>query len=360
MREEPAVTDKEYRVDLPEIPVPATRVYAHSTRMSDFDSPDIERILKPAYALPAHALRITLREGLSSTHVETRARPHATIPRLKYEVKRRLHGRQPVVDLSDGFALETRFMFLGNYAHLVHDLIAPLRCIERTLAAEGVGEGPIHVVLPAEAPPLAVRVLEEAGIPWLATDGAVRGRILTASQELNIALLDELTHQPASLPGAPVHDRVFVSRRGRRTVLNDDAVTAFLAERGYVRTFMEDLSVTDQWALLGTAREIVGIHGAGLSSLGFSALRAQEIDSEGSPAPRFRLVELFSPGFSSTCFREYAAVLDGRWVGVRGQITPDVVRDLDVQGNNRAHDMASFEVDLAALEEALDYSAALD
>ena len=354
------MTDLEYRVDLPEIQVPPTRVYAHATRMSDFDSPDVERIMKPAYALPTHPLVIDAHEGLSATHVETRPAPDSPLARLKHAIKQRLHARRPLVEIGDGFALETRFMFLGNYAHLIHDLIAPLRLIERTLDERGAGSGPVHVILPANAPALAVRVLDHAGIPWIATDGAVRGRILRASQELNIALLGELAHQPASLPASPVEERVYVSRRGARTVLNDDAVTSFLAERGYVRFFMEDLSVGDQWALLGTARDIVGIHGAGLSSLGLSAGRTPETHPDGRPAPRFRLVELFSPGFSSTCFREYAAVLDGRWVGVRGRITAEVVRDLDELGNTRAHDMASFEVDLTALEEALDYAAGLD
>ena len=121
----------------------------------------------------------------------------------------------------------------------------------------------------------------------------------------------------------------------------------FLDSEGFERVYMEDLSITHQWSLLGQASEIVGIHGAGLSSIGFSIQRPMP------DGPRFRLIELYSPGFSSSCYRDYAAVLDGSWTGVRGKITPEVVRDLDLRGDSRAHANAPFEVDLESLEEAL-------
>ena len=345
------IRERDYEVPLPAIPVPATRVYAYTTRLADFDSPAIERILRPATELAAHTVRIELRTGDSTTHAESRPPPASAFARAKYEVKRRLHRRLPVVERGERTALDMRFSFMGNYAHLVHDVIAPLRFIERTLEGDPeVRTGPIHVILGRTPPAIATRVLDHAGIPYLCTDGVVRGRLVSISQDLNVCLLPDLARQPFESGSGATPERVFVSRRGARSLLNEAAVTDLLAREGFTRVYMEDHPIGHQWALLANAREVVGIHGAGLSSLGFSIHRA-------SPdAPRFRLVELFSAGFSSSCFRDYAAVLGGTWVGVRGRVTPEIVRDLDVLGHARAHDNASFEVDLEALAEALAFS----
>lgn len=343
--------ERTYDLDVPAFPLPETRVYAHATRMSDFDSPEIERILKPASALPAHRVRIELRRGESLTHIENHPPPSASVERAKYELKRRLHAREPVVDLDEGFAFEMRFYYMGNFAHLVHDVLGPLRLIEQVLGDDpDVEAGPIRVILPKQAPALATRVLDAAGVPYVCTDGRVRGRLISISQDLNIAHLGHLARQPYESVAEPTPERVFVSRRGERVVLNEDAVTRFLAQEGYERVYMEDHPIERQWSLLANAREVVGIHGAGLSSLGFAIQRPM------GDGPRFRLIELFSPGFASTCFRLYAGVLGGTWVGVRGRITPEVVQDLDLLGKARAHDQASFEVDLDALAEALRYS----
>jgi hypothetical protein len=342
--------ERAYAIEIPPVTIPASMVYAHSTRMSDFDTPDIERINKPSSTLESHIVEIRLTTGATTTNAEARPAPRAPYDRLKYEVKRVLDRREPILDLGNRLALDMRFAHIGNFAHLVHDVIAPLRFIEKTLEEDpAVPRSPVHVIVPKRASPLAVRFLEAAGVPTIQTDGVVRGHLVAITQDLNLALLPHLVRQPA-VTSPPAHDRLFVSRRGVRTILNDDAVTRFLAQQGFERVYTEDFPIRDQWTMLGNAREVVGIHGAGLASLAFSIHRAS--DSE----PRFRLVELFSPGFSHNCFRIYAAVLKGAWVGVRGKITPDVVQELDILGHSRAHQNTSFEVDLDALGEALVYS----
>ena len=343
-----ASTERTYDLDIEAVPIPATMVYAHHTRMADFDSPAIERIQKPVSEVPRHGVQIRVFSGESKTRAEHHPQPAGGLSRVKDQVKRALHRRIPAIELGERTALDMRFSFMGNYAHLIHDLLGPLQLIHKTLAADSsIKVHPIHVVLPKEAPPLALKVLAHAGVPTIATDGVLRGQHVSITQELNIALLPHLADQPMNTTAADTPERVFVSRRAARSLLNEDEVTRFLAKEGFERFYMEDLSVGDQWQLLGQAREVVGIHGAGLSSLGFS-LHCPKGDG-----PRFRLVELFSPGFSSTCFRDYAAVLGGTWVGVRGKITPEIVRDLDVLGHSRAHDNASFDVDIESLAEAL-------
>lgn len=343
--------DRVHNIDIPAVPIPETRVFAYQTRMSDFDTPSIERIIKPETEMPNHTAQIRLAVENTPTAAECRAVPKSPTQRLRYEVKRYLHSREPRIDLGDKVAMDFRFSHTGNYAHLIHDVLGPLRMVERALMEDSFLSGsPINVILPLKAPPLALKVLGQAGVPVICTNSVVSGRLISITQELNVALLPNLVHQPFETWPDPTPEKVYVSRRGVRSVINEDEVARFLADEGFVRVYMEDLPIPQQWSMLGNAKEVVGIHGAGLSSLGFSIHRPRD---EG---PRFRLVELFSAGFSSSCFREYAAVLGGTWVGVRGQVTPEIVRDLDVLGRNRAHDQASFKVDVNSLSEALSYS----
>jgi hypothetical protein len=342
--------ERTYAIEIPVVSIPASMVFAHSTRMADFDTPDIERIVQPSSQLPRHTVDLRVATGVTTTRAETRSAPRAPYGRLKHEVKRVLHRREPEIDLGNGFALDMRFAYLGNFAHLVHDVLGPLRFIEKTLKEDSsVPFAPVHVIIPKKEP-LAARFLEAAGVPTIQTDGIVRGNLVTITERFNLALLPHLARQPFAAPAGPTRDRLFVSRRGARVVLNEDAVTRFLADQGFERVYMEDFSIAEQWSMLAHAKEVVGIHGAGLASLAFS------IHRQNRGVPRFRLIELFSPGYMNTCFRIYSAILDGSWVGVRGKITPEVVRDLDLNGQSLAHQLSSFDVDLASLSEALDYS----
>lgn len=343
--------DRELEVVVPVQPLAESVIYAHSTRIADFATPAIERVLQPGTELPEHVVRIQVRTGDTQTHAELHEAPHAPIGRLKHEIKRALHRNVPRIDLHDQFAMDMRFSFMGNYAHLIHDVLAPLRFIEQTLLKDGeITPTAIHVILPKAAPSLALSLLEFAGVPTLCTDGVVGAHLISITQELNLSHLPSLVHQPFVPSPAVVQERVFVSRRGLRSLLNEEEVTDYLRGEGFERVYTEDLSFADQWTLLANAREVVGIHGAGLSSLGFSSHRPR------TEQPRFALTELFSPGFVTTCFRTYAAVLGGHWVGVRGKMTPEVIRDLDLLEKTRAHENASFEVDIESLSEAVRHS----
>lgn len=346
---------RSHEIAVPMLRLPPTRVFAHTTRMADFDSPATEEILLPALEHPAHTRTLEVADGRTSTHAELWPRPDGALARLKHLAKERLHRRAPIETVAEGLVYDARYFFLGNIAHLVHCLLPILCLAEETLAKQGgAAEGPIQVLVPAQPPALATRFLDAAGIPWIATDGAVDGRILRLSDGHDLSILDRLVRLPCLPPDAGTPRRIYVARRGERVVLNEDALLPLLEGYGFERIFLEDHPLERQWALLGHARDVVGIHGAGLANLAFCLGRPRDESPTG--APRFRLVELFSPGFANNCFRQYAAALGGTWTGVRGRITPEIVRDLDVRGDTRAHAMASFEVDLAAVEAALDHA----
>ena len=68
-----------------------------------------------------------------------------------------------------------------------------------------------------------------------------------------------------------------------RRLKNEEAVFSFLAERGFERTRMDGLSVSEQARLFANAEAVVGVHGAALSNLLFAT-------------PGTKVVEIFPPG----------------------------------------------------------------
>lgn len=66
-------------------------------------------------------------------------------------------------------------------------------------------------------------------------------------------------------------EKIYISRQktGRRVVLNEPEVTGLLEQYGYATLHLEDLSVYDQVNLFSRAKEVVSIHGAGLTNMAF-------------------------------------------------------------------------------------------
>jgi hypothetical protein len=340
--------DQLYEINIDTSHMPETMMYGHSTRLADFSTPAVEHILQPELEVPAHTVTITVTTGLSFTRGQHRVVPNDPVGRAKHRLRRELHARIPEIDLGNSYSLDMRFADMSNIAHLIHDLLGPFRFVERTLEAHAAGGKPIHVILPKKAPGIALRVLKLAGISAVCTDGAVRAHNIKITHECNISLLANLERQTFAW-AEETPKKIFISRRGTRVLINEEEVTRFLTDKGYTRLYVEDFELNHQWALLGNATHIVGIHGAGLAALGFSACRPR------TDLPRYRLVELFGPGYVNNCFRFYSAILDGRWTGVRGKITPEVIRDLDLNADIMSHQHSNFELDLESLELALQH-----
>lgn len=66
------------------------------------------------------------------------------------------------------------------------------------------------------------------------------------------------------------HERIYISRRESRVVVNEVELLDFLEKRNVKRVFLEDLSVADQIDLFKRTDLLISIHGAGLVNLVFS------------------------------------------------------------------------------------------
>ena len=145
--------------------------------------------------------------------------------------------------------------------------------------------------------------------------------------QADIALLKKHLFQPPTpRPDAPA--RIYISRAGRRRVLNETALMAMLVRYGF--TLIEDKprSLSEQMALYGQASFIVGPHGASFANM----LWCQ---------PGTQLVELFAPTYYPKYYWYLAQVLGvGYWAHSAGWLGVDSQGDVD----------ADLLVDVAALE----------
>jgi hypothetical protein len=78
------------------------------------------------------------------------------------------------------------------------------------------------------------------------------------------------TFRDFKIEPAQNYEKVFISRRGARALLNEEEVAHFLATRGYRTVFFEDLQPREQLAIAAAAVDVVAIHGAAMALLATS------------------------------------------------------------------------------------------
>jgi hypothetical protein len=331
----------EHAREIPPIAVPEGRLYGHPTRLTSSWDPQPERIIMPAYEIPGARFAVRVAEGRTNW-LETMRGPIRGISRLKKIARIQVARRRADVVLPTLF-WDCRKHVEGNMAHVLNYIIPPAM-LARHIIRDATGEDrPITLILRWHAAPIAQRILDRLGINAICTDAEVRG------PQVEIDFPRMIFHPSAfdiDFPGysRDTPERVFISRRNARTVLNEDEVMEVLAPRGFIRYHFEDLELSRQWSIMRNARQIVAIHGAALGGIVFN--RAGE---------DLRLLELFSAGYIVNCYRELAALYHGRWAGIRGPITSQIVRDVEERGNPRSHANTSFRVDVRLLEEALQW-----
>lgn len=336
---------------LPGFRVPQSIMFGHSTHLMDSFTPAIERIVLPERQVPPLLFRVRVFAGQARPPIRMHARA-GRITRMKAKLRHLLNQHKPALRRPDVFLFDGRFCYEGNIAHMFQNVASPVRFAELLLGRR-LGQVPkLHVILPSRASMLARRVYEFLGIPVILYDGPVEGTVVSIEpmKRAYAALPRVLNeHMPGHRTDTP--RRVYLSRRRSRFVVNEEEVVRLLQSRGFTRVFLEDLPFSQQLSIVRNAREIVAIHGAGI---GWLAFKKGICEAGKATHPHFALVELFGSGFVTDHFRHFAAALGGAWCSVRGQMTPEVVRDLDFRRRPRSHESDPFVVDPSALEEAVD------
>ncbi len=341
-----------------------SKTFAHSTRMADCWRATPEEVGRPEMRVGPGELHIDVFEGSTKQlNIVRRTRNPLTM----------LHGKQ-TMDMTGRLVFDTRYETDTNIGHYIVDTIPKILAARKAISAELGDDVEIHAVLKERTSQLSRESFANLSIPVVCTEADVVGRIVrirevapqTWSNGTSFSsggtMIERLPEMYASFreralgtkPGGA--EKIFVSRKSSRTIENEAEITSLLKAHGFERYYFEtgELSVIEQWQVMAGAREIVAIHGAGLTPLIFNG--------HGLAQPRgdlsgLRIVELHGAGYFVDFNRRLAAVMNAHWCGVRGRISPQIVRDLDDRGGGRVHQSSSFRVDPEALELALKYSA---
>jgi hypothetical protein len=309
--------------------VPDSWIFAHPTRLTSAWQPQMLEIYRRGYTLTRPAIDVGLQYASSETlGIRVRSPLRRIYQKIASPMKYEAH---PILD--------ARFETDNNIAHLL-TLVLP-----KILAFERFGQKGA-VVLRRNASNMARSFFQTLNIPVVCTDRFVIGNLIKTGDSVqgafegwypdlfqNLTFDGQVEHTP---------ERVFLSRRGQRKLINDDLVNQFLQTRGFKRIYFEDIPIGEQWSWLRNAKSVVAIHGAGMAGLLFSR-------------PRVKVIELFHPGFVNDIYRNMTAAVGGTWCGVTGKIMKDTIRKVDYDANPHGVAMDSFEVDISTVESALQF-----
>ncbi|GAA3981806.1 hypothetical protein GCM10022279_01760 [Comamonas faecalis] len=246
-------------------------------------------------------------------------------------------------DLGEQYIYDARWKFNKNIAHLIHHHLTRLGFFKKTI---GIDAGDIKVILNAEKNSLAENIFNNFGYEVVRTDRKVAGNIVVFSGGEFFNILEYIENLKFCGVVGNMPENIYIPRKSTRKIKNSDDVSSLMRERGYVELFFEDLSIAEQWSAMKNARNIVAIHGAALGWLAFSCRRPDGIKAN--------LIELFPAGFVVNPYRKYMAALGGAWAGCRGQITKEVVMDLDFGGELKSRAFDDFYISPESIEAALD------
>jgi hypothetical protein len=327
----------------PELRIPAGWMVGASTRLLDAWSPMIEVIRVPAITYKTSEIVVRLDKN-SETFQVTSSPIGRRLKKLK------AHAKPPVSQ--NGLILDLRFDSCKNIAHACI-YTGPIALTARAVVEKALGREDIVLIVREDTPEYYTGVLDLLGFHFIRSSDRFIGDILRVEAN-GVGVWERIAKQ--WLPGKVAESlsteypglgpKIFISRRGSRFIENEGEIKLILEPSGFRTIYLEDYPPMQQLAAVYQAEQIVAIHGAALGPL---LLRG----AAGTPRP-LKLVEIFGPGYVAQMGRFMASIVGFDWIGIRGKIKPEVVRDLDVNSKPRSHQSSSFYLDPKSLQLALD------
>jgi capsular polysaccharide biosynthesis protein len=321
-------TEKSIVFHNPPITVAASKMFTYPTRLASAWKPDIMEINLPEYRLKS-----------SDTEISIRQESTRTLPNCSNIYRKIYRKLAPPMQIDGEYILDSRYETDGNIAHILTG-VAP-----RLLAAQKICDQ-VTLVLRSNANNMAKNVYKLLGASILCTDKDINGKLVLADDQSQGAyeacyndLFGELTFEGFNPQTA---EKVFISRKGTRSLINETEVEQTLQAYGFKKYYFEEIPLSEQWSVARNAKAIVGMHGAGLSNLVFNTNKV-------------KVIELFHPGYVIDMYRNMANAVGGTWCGVSGQITEDVIGKLDFKQEARAFAETRTKIDINSLQMALEY-----
>ncbi len=319
------------------IDVPPSMRFTYPTRLANAGTASIMQIYMPGHKVNKPELKISIRpDSTQSLEIKPKKKYH---PKRLYKI---LYKKiTPLIQMEDEYIFDARYDVDGNMAHILTNVVPAL------LAAKEIVPQ-ITVILRSKACSMAINAYKLLGFDVLCTDRDVQGNLILATcPKGNMyagwysCIFGKLTLESIN---KPTPERVFLSRKGSRSIINEHEVEGLLKEYGFEKVYYEDLPIIEQWSIAKNATVVVGIHGAALASLVFNRNSV-------------KLVELFHPGYVTGKYRLTTSAIGGKWCGVTGQIPEkeNIVRELDYKQNFRRLALSPTRIDINSLRMALEY-----
>ncbi|MEG3839975.1 glycosyltransferase family 61 protein [Microcoleus sp. herbarium14] len=312
------------------IPIAASKMFTYPTRLASAWKPDIMEINLPGYLLERPEVEIIVRQG-STRSIENNS------GNIYQKIYRKLTAPMQV----DGsYILDSRYETDGNIAHMMTGVVPQL------LAAKKLVGDKITVVVRSNATSMAKNIYNLLGTSLLCTDKDIDGKLILASQNFMYSYDGWYTTLCADLDfeGLNQHtpEKIFISRKGARSLINESEVEQILQTYGFKKYYFEDIPISEQWSVARNAKIVVGVHGAAMAHL---ILNRHKV----------KLIELFHPGYVVDMYRNIAGAVGGSWCAVTGQITQDVIAELDFKEQARKFAATPTRIDINSLQMALEY-----
>ncbi len=311
------------------IPIAASKMFTYPSRLASAWKPDIMEINLPGYLLERPEVEIIVRQGSTRSIDKNSGNIYQKIYR-KFTAPMQVDG---------SYILDSRYETDGNIAHMMTGVVPQL------LAAKKVCDK-ITVVLRSNATNMAKNIYKLLGASLLFTDKDIEGKLILASQNYMYSydgwyttLCSDLDFEGLK-PQTP--ERIFISRKGARSLINESEVEQILEPYGFKKYYFEDILISEQWSVARNAKIVVGVHGAAMSHL---ILNRHKV----------KLIELFHPGYVVDMYRNIAGAVGGSWCAVSGQITQDVIAELDFKQQARRFAATPTRIDINSLQMALEY-----
>lgn len=320
---------------LPDYQTKPAEIISPPSFLIDRFVPDCEIIALPQKRVAGGTLALSLAQIIQE-------------PKPVTGLKQRLRRVSPKSRQMPGLFCDLRHHTPQNWAHFLNNHLPYIftACAEMDLAWSDV-----TLVLPEACPGYIRAAAAIFGFELVATDDLLQGQALlieadpwTGCRSVRDAWVD-IPQVVASLDLLPkkraLPEKVFLTRRTTRQLLNAAEIEAWLSARGFVTLVPEELSAADQMRLFREAREIVAIHGAALAPLLYCPA-AGKLE---------RLIELMPCGHMTDVYRVIADKVGVQWTAVRGRMKPEYIApayDFDKPFAQFSQD--PFAVDLTALE----------
>jgi len=159
-----------------------------------------------------------------------------------------------------------------NPAHIIENTLTSALLIKETLEDFLGKRIELHIVLREKASELVRESCELLNLPMITTDGDVKGEIAVVSDHVLSGLIPRLFNLDFRDPDEMSVDKIFISRRSSRSLINEDEVCNFLEDRGFQALYFEDFSVSQKWSLARNAKFIVAINGAAGANIVFNRM----------------------------------------------------------------------------------------